>query len=287
MEAWECHTGSSWTSITSALKPQARPGQHFSIMGSPFRTYVQPWGSWQTKDLLVCFFIQQFTLPVTAWSSHGRRRRRRRQIVSLLHVWAVCPSLIRAVVPHGSFAQQLWTQPQGKKKHGEESSWLSCLLAIWCNWEENSNTVVSADALPTWPERSSCARGSTIPTNPHRVCWHPHACEHHAFNMQLMGPGDNKTLLYTPRKSSTPPVVRPGVRLSSWGALVQKYLLLFRLFFLFLCFFPFFFFFVVCFPMVPFEKPFRTLQQCLSNHAFGSNTLFLTNIQCKRGKYYY
>lgn len=30
METWECHAGSSWTSITSALKPQARPCQRFS-----------------------------------------------------------------------------------------------------------------------------------------------------------------------------------------------------------------------------------------------------------------
>lgn len=123
-----------------------------------------------------------------------------------------------------------------KKKTPEESSWLSCLLVIWCNWEEHSNTVVSTDALPARPEHNSCARGSTIPTNPHHVCRHPHTCEHHAFDMQLMGPGDNKTLLYTSQKSSTKPVVRPGVRLSSWGALVQKYLLLFWFFF---CFFFF------------------------------------------------
>lgn len=59
-------------------------------------------------------------------------------------------------------------------------------------------------------------------------------------------------------------------------SLVQKYLLL-------LCFF---FFFLQSAFLGVFENTFQTLQQCLSNHAFSSNTLFLTNIQCKRGKYY-
>lgn len=145
--------------ISTKATGQATPALQHN--GKPLRTHVQPRGSWQTKDLLVSFFIQQFMLPVTAWSSHGRRRRR--QIVTLLRVWAARPSLIRAVVPHGSFAQQLRTQPQGKKKTREGSSWLSCLLVIWCNWEENSNTVVSADALPTQPEHRSCARGAQFP----------------------------------------------------------------------------------------------------------------------------
>lgn len=107
MEAWECHAGSNWTSITLALKPQARPGQHFSIKGSPSGLMSNLEEAGKPRICWYVFsYIQQFTLPVTAWSSHGRRRRRR-QIVTLLHVWAVCPSLIRAVVPHGSFAQQL------------------------------------------------------------------------------------------------------------------------------------------------------------------------------------
>lgn len=98
-----CREQPDQRNIGTKIPGQARPVHN----GKPLRTHVQPRGSWQTKDLSVCFFIQQFTLPVTAWSSHGRRRRRRRQIVTLLHVWAVRPSLIRAVVPHGSFAQQL------------------------------------------------------------------------------------------------------------------------------------------------------------------------------------
>lgn len=56
-------------------------------------------------------------------------------------------------------------------------------------------------------------------------------------------------------------------------SLIQKYLLS-------LCFF-----FLQSAFLGVFENTFQTLQQCLSNHAFISNTLFLTNIQCKRGKY--